>query len=244
MCWVMGKPVVLLGKMEHAENLLQKRMMTYGDRPQLVVAPEFITQNGWYIGTARSKHDTHKKQRKILGERLRAHALKDWAHPAELPEVHALVHRLIQQPERFVSAIKCFTVNTMLRTRFGNISVSDLDDPIIEQINAATDHQFIAQIQGRFWVDYAPFAKYLPAWLPGMEWKRQGLRWRDDVNTFYGGLWNMTKKQTESGRKPSCLVGSLLGSHMHQISEPEGITISTAMVDAGTETLTGTTVVL
>jgi hypothetical protein len=31
---------------------------------------------------------------------------------------------------------------------------------------------------------------------------------------------------------------------MHQITELEGTTISAAMVDAGTETLTGTTVIL
>src|SRR5687768_11640932 len=88
MFWVMGRPTILLGRMEHAEALLQKRMMNYGDRPELVMAQEFITQNGWYSGTARSHHNTHKKQRKILNERLRAKALREWAHPAVMPELH------------------------------------------------------------------------------------------------------------------------------------------------------------
>ncbi|KAK5121188.1 hypothetical protein LTR85_005672 [Meristemomyces frigidus] len=243
MYWVMGNPVVLLGKMEHAENLLQKRMVRYGDRPQLVVAQEFITQNGWYIGTARCKHDTHKKQRKILNERLRAQALSEWAHPAELPQVHLLLERLAKHPERFVGIIKCFTVNVMLSTTFAHGAVASLEDPLIERINAATDHQFTAQIQGRFLVDYAPFLKHLPSWLPGMGWKKQSLNWRDSVNTLYRELWDVTEQQIENGQGTPCLVQSLLKTQMQQISKAEGITIGSAMVDAGTDTLTGTTIV-
>jgi hypothetical protein len=131
MYWVMGKPVVLLGGVEHAENLLQKRMVNYGDRPELVVAQELVTQNGWYIGTARTKHDTHRKQRKILGERLRASALKEWAHAVELPEMHLFLQRLTQNPERWVSIIKLLTVNVMLNTTFAHGSMHNLDNPLV-----------------------------------------------------------------------------------------------------------------
>lgn len=246
MYWVMGKPVVLLGKMEHAEKLLQKRMINYGDRPELVVAQQLVTQNGWYIGTARTKHDTHKKQRKILGERLRANVLPAWAHPVELPEKNLFLQRLAMHPERFVSIIKCFTVNVMLSTTFAHGSISSIDNPLIARINRATDHQFTAQVQGRFWVDYAPFLNYLPTWFPGMGWKRQGLRWRQEVDALYLELWNKTQAQVErsQGNGTPCLVQNLMETQMHQISQLEGTTISAAMVDAGTDTLTATTVVL
>lgn len=245
MYWVLGKPVVLLGKMEHAENLLQKRMIKYGDRPELIVAQELVTQKGMYIGTARTKHDTHRKQRKILGERLRANALRDWAHPVVLPEMYLFLQRLTQSPERFIGIIKCFTINVMLRSTFAHGSMPSIDNPLISRINHATDHQFTAQVQGRFWVDYVPFLKYLPTWLPGMGWKKQGLQWRKEVDTLYRELWDATKaKGVEDGDRHPCLVESLLKNQMHQITEIEGATISAAMVDAGTDTLTGTTVIL
>jgi hypothetical protein len=245
MYWVMGKPVILLGKMEHAENLLQKRMTNYGDRPQLVVAQELVTQNGWYIGTARTIHDTHKKQRRILGERLRANALRDWAHHAEIPELRLFLQRLTERPERFVDIIKCFTVNVMLNTTFAHGSMPSLDNPLIHRINEASDHQFTAQVMGRFWVDYLPFLKHLPTWLPGMGWKKQGLEWREEVDELYRELWDATKMRSEEdGDSKPCLVETMLKTQMHQITKEEGTTISAAMVDAGTETLTGTTVVL
>lgn len=243
MYWVMGQPVILLGKMEHAENLLQKRMTNYGDRPELVVAQDYVTQNGWYIGTSRTKHDTHKKHRKILGERLRANALQDWAHPAEVPEVHLLLQRIAHQPERFITAIKCFTINVMLNTTFAHGSIADLDNPLIARINAATDNQFTAQIQGRFLVDYLPILKKFPSWLPGMGWKRKGLQWRSEVNALYQELWDEVKARKDEDEAHPSLVRTLMKNHMHQITENEGTTISSAIVDAGTDTLSATSVI-
>lgn len=245
MFWVLGKPTLLLGSMNHSVALLQKRMMNYGDRPELVVAQEFIAQNGWYLGTSRIKYNMHKKHRKLLGERLRAAALQDWAHPALLPEMHLLLQRLTTHPDRFVSIIKCFTVNVMLGSTFGYRSISSLDDPLIGRINTATDHQFAAQIHGRYWVDYIPFLKHLPVWVPGMSWKKRALQYREEVYTLYGELWDSTKKQiAEHKTERPCLVQNLLETQMNEIEPLEGITITTTIVDGGTDTLTGTTVTM
>lgn len=245
MYWVMGKPVVLLGTMDHAIGVLQKRMIKYSDRPELVVAQDFVTQNGWYIGTSRTKHGTHKRQRKILAERLRAAALKEWAHPTVLPEMHLFLQRLTRDPDRFVSIIKCFTVNVMLNSTFAHGTISNVDHPLITRINAATDHQFTAQVQGRFWVDYLPALKHLPTWVPGMGWKRRALQWREQVNALYLELWETTKARTDEEKlKHPCLVQNMIETQMDNISLQEGTTISSAMVDAGTDTLTATTVTL
>lgn len=244
MFWVMGKPTLLLGSMEAAHALLDKRMVTYGDRPQMIMAQDMVTRNGYYLGTARSEWDTHKKQRKILAERLRAKALRDWAHPASTPEVYRALQRLSRNPDKFASIIKCFTVSVMLKTTFAHGSVSSVHDPLIARINTAADHQFVAQVQGRFWVDYFPFLKHLPSWLPGMGWKKLGLQWRQEVDDLYSELWEETKARAEATKNPApCLVQNLLDNHTDQLAYHEGTTLSAAMVDAGTETLTATTIV-
>jgi len=115
----------------------------------------------------------------------------------------------------------------------------------VTRINEATDHQFTSQVQGRFWVDYLPLLTYLPTWLLGMGWKRQGLQWREEVDMLYQELWDGTKMRVEKDEnRIPCLVESLIRTQMHQITELEGLTIGAAMVDAGTDTLTGTTLVL
>jgi hypothetical protein len=75
----------------------------------------------------------------MLGERLRANALRDWAHPAEIPELRLFLQRLTQRPERFVDIIKCFTVNVMLNTTFAQGSTPSLDNPLIHCINEASE---------------------------------------------------------------------------------------------------------
>lgn len=245
MYWVMGKPVVLLGRMEHAENLLQKRMALYGNRPNLVMAQDIVTQNMWYIGTADSTYPTHKKHRRILGERLRANTLRDWAHPVATKEMCIALQKLTQQPEHFARIVKLFTVNVMLNTTFARGSLPSIDDPLIARINQAGDHQFTAQIQGRFWVDHMPFLKFLPSWLPGMSWKAQGLSWREEVDQLYTELWDEAKDRVDRDRpRDPCLVENLLQNQTSQIAKLEGTTIAAAMVDAGTNTLSGTTLVM
>ena len=244
MYWVMGKPMLLLGKMQHAENLLQKRMTIYSDRPSMVMAQDLVTRDGWYLGTAQRKHGTHSKQRKILAQHLKKSELPHWAHPVQIPEVHLLLQRLTQYPEQYASIVKCFTVNVMLNSTFAHGSVPRLDDPLITRINRASDHQFVSQVMGRFWVDYFPPLKYLPSFLPGMGWKRTGLRWREEVDTLYSELWDATAKQAEKGATNPSLVKNLIDHQMHKITYLEGTTIGAAVVDAGTETLTGTTIIL
>ena len=108
----------------------------------------------------------------------------------------------------------------------------------------ASDHQFVSQVLGRFWVDYLPALKFLPSWLPGMGWKRTGIRWRNEVDTLYGELWDATAEQAEEGHPHPCLVKNLIKFQMNQLSYTEGTTLGAAVVDAGTETLTGTTIIL
>ncbi|CZR68666.1 uncharacterized protein PAC_18565 [Phialocephala subalpina] len=195
MYWVMGKPVILLGKVEHAHNLIQKRMMNYGDRPELVVAQELVTQNGWYVGTARTKHDTHRKQRRILGERLRASTLRDWAHPVEIPELHLFLQRLTQHPERFINAQPRQSSHLSHQRGYGSpIHLTSTE----------------AILGGLFTI----------------------LEASPNIATQHG--------LKETGTPMARGDGYALP---RAITEAEGATISAAMVDTGTDTLTGTTVV-
>lgn len=34
---------------------------------------------------------------------------------------------------------------------------------------------------GRFWVDYLPWLRYVPSWLPGAEFKRKAEKWREEA---------------------------------------------------------------
>ena len=42
MYWAMGRPYLILGTMEDADALLQKRSSIYSNRPRLVMAAEIV----------------------------------------------------------------------------------------------------------------------------------------------------------------------------------------------------------
>ena len=57
------------------------------------------------------------------------------------------------------------------------IRVRDKDDPYILTAEAALNGLTAAQFPGRFLVEVLPILKYVPAWVPGAEFKRLGAIW-------------------------------------------------------------------
>lgn len=92
--------------------------------------------------------------------------------------------------ERYMAAL-------IMESVYGHRIVS-LDDPYIDLIDRAMEAQTSTQLTGSILVDFFPFCafscwfvarrlttslvKYMPAWLPGMEWKRAGLRARSLID--------------------------------------------------------------
>ena len=86
--------------------------------------------------------------------------------------------KLVQQPLRLVLTIlfsSAFAA-TILSVTY-DITVKDSDDPYITTAEIALDGFAEAGIPGSFVVDYLPFLKYIPSWMPGAGFKRKAAHW-------------------------------------------------------------------
>jgi len=84
----------------------------------------------------------------------------------------------VQQPLRLVLTIlrsSAFAA-TILSVTY-DITVKDSDDPYITTAEIALDGFSEAGIPGSFVVDYLPFLKYIPSWMPGAGFKRKAAHW-------------------------------------------------------------------
>ena len=57
------------------------------------------------------------------------------------------------------------------------ISIKNSDDPYISTAEIAVNGFAEAGIPGSFLVDYLPFLKYIPSWMPGAGFKRKATYW-------------------------------------------------------------------
>ena len=84
----------------------------------------------------------------------------------------------MQQPLRLVLIILLSSAfaATILSVTY-DITVEDSDDPYITTAEIALDGFAEAGIPGSFVVDYLPFLKYIPSWMPGAGFKRKAAHW-------------------------------------------------------------------
>jgi len=75
---------------------------------------------------------------------------------------------------------------TIMNVLYG-IEVKESDDPYISRAEVALDGFSAAAVPGSYLVDFFPFLKHVPSWLPGAGFKRQAQMWRE-VNEDVGEI--------------------------------------------------------
>ena len=59
--------------------------------------------------------------------------------------------------------------------------VTGPDDVHIEMNERALESILESSIPGKYWVDFLPFLKYVPEWMPGASFKRKCAVWREQA---------------------------------------------------------------
>jgi hypothetical protein len=59
------------------------------------------------------------------------------------------------------------------------ISVQENDDPYISVAEEVLDGLTKSGVVGAFWVDFLPFLKHVPSWVPGAGFQKKAARWRE-----------------------------------------------------------------
>jgi hypothetical protein len=68
-------------------------------------------------------------------------------------------------------------------------------DPFVELADKATEQFSLSTAPGAFLVDFMPFLKYIPAWVPGAGFQRIAKEWSNTLNDMVDMPYNFTKQQ-------------------------------------------------
>ncbi|KAI0724643.1 cytochrome P450 monooxygenase, partial [Fomitopsis betulina] len=201
-------PFVIINSQKIANELLDKRGRKYSSRPRLVMMTEIL---GWDLNVVFLPYDNdhRRKQRQWIhgafGDRVaiqRLDALRE-------RETCILLSGLIHTPESFKLHVKRYMAALIMESVYGHRIVS-LDDPYIDLIDRAMEAQTSTQLTGSILVDFFPFLKYMPAWLPGMEWKRAGLRARSLIDEAKTRPYVMARDAVLAGEAKPSFISALI----------------------------------
>ncbi|EIW85639.1 cytochrome P450 [Coniophora puteana RWD-64-598 SS2] len=206
---MMGNNMLVLNSYQAANELLDKRGAVYSGRPRLVMLNELIGWD-WNLSLMDAEKPHFVSYRRVLSQQFQPSAVAESYHPLIRPEVVVMLKNILDRPEDFRQLIKHMTSSLILMIVYGH-RTSPNEDRFVKIMEDARDDSIVASEKYSF-VDFFPFLKHLPEWLPGAGFKKlKFAREARSVSTAARREPYLTvKERLVAGTAKSCMMTTLL----------------------------------
>ncbi|KAL5532092.1 hypothetical protein ACEPAF_5656 [Sanghuangporus sanghuang] len=205
---VFGQTIVILNDLQIAIDLLDKKSSIFSERPVLVFAGIMV---GWENCLALLHYGQRFKQiRKNLHQTIGSNNAMRRFYPQEEVEVRRFLYKTMRDPSKLFENIRNVTGALILSISHGYQIEHLKPDPMVE-LGEKTLLQFsLAAETGKWIVDFLPFLRFLPEWLPGIGFKRTGAEWAHVADELIEKPHAFAKQQVARGTARPSLTKQLL----------------------------------
>ncbi|KAJ7082888.1 cytochrome P450 [Mycena belliarum] len=210
-------PVIVLGTVEAAHDLLEKRGDIYSGRPRNIVGDEILS--GGMRGMGMSYGPRYRRWKSLIQAGLNHTATLSY-RPLQSVESSILMRDLLtsQNPLAYKDHVRRFAMSIIFCLAYGR-RIKTLSDEVVLQ-NMKTDGYFGKVHPGKFLVDSWPVLLHLPRFMQWFRWEPERHRALDTA--LYMSVMNDVKRQMEDGTaQPSMAAYSLSKQHEFGLSDVE-----------------------
>ncbi|PIL22785.1 cytochrome P450 [Ganoderma sinense ZZ0214-1] len=206
----LGQSMIILGNPRLAFEFLEKRSSNYSARP---LSPMFdLIGWEWNFGFMTYGH-IWRRYRRLFWQHFHPGVVSKY-HGVQRDESRQFLKKLLTYPERLEEHIRHTFAASVLKTVYG-IDVAKEGDRIIEVIDTSMEGVSVALTPGAFLVEYLPFLRHIPEWLPGAGFQKRLRRWRDASHEMVEMPFAQAKAAMKDGHPTSSIVGTMLGGMAH-----------------------------
>ncbi|RAH49639.1 cytochrome P450 [Aspergillus brunneoviolaceus CBS 621.78] len=178
---VLGQTIIIVNEARHAVELLEKRSAIYSSRPQ----QNFAEMSGWHnvLGSVKST-DRLRATRKNLHREIGSNKSVGRFDAVQTAEVGRFLMRVLEAPGRLMEHIRKEAGAIILKIGYGYTVEPHGRDPLVELADRAMEDFSVAMLPATYLVDYIPFLRHLPPWLPGGSFIRTARGYKQTVTAF------------------------------------------------------------
>ncbi|KAH6884051.1 cytochrome P450 [Coprinopsis sp. MPI-PUGE-AT-0042] len=204
---VAGSPVVVLNTVEMAQEMLTGRSTIYSGRPTSIMMNELM---GWSWAISNLPYGREwNDRRKLFHQSTHSPESKVFMRAYSEQEIAVLLSNLYETPEDFRSHIRFMVGAFVINIAFG-LRPKSPQDPYIVSAEAAIKTSGEAVIPGAFWVDFFPFLKYVPEWVPGAGFQKKAKEWKAIMEDMRDRPFEDCEKQIAAGVAPPSFASMAL----------------------------------
>ncbi|KAL0946259.1 hypothetical protein HGRIS_012514 [Hohenbuehelia grisea] len=202
---VLTDKILVVNSYEAAHELLGRKSSPCASRPQFTMLNELI---GWgWLFAFMPNNETWRRHRHLFERELNA-SQKLLYQPQIEKCVPQLLLQLLREPVEYVSHLRHLAGSIIMLITYG-IEVLPEDDPYIATSRAATESLTITGTPGNFMVDFLPWLKYFPAWVPGAGFQARAKNWRGHVRNMIDLPFNNSKREAAAPGKGTASFTSI-----------------------------------
>ncbi|KAJ7575596.1 cytochrome P450 [Mycena floridula] len=203
---LLGQKIIVLGSLEAVTDIFEKRSMNYSSRPEAYMLRHLM---GYHWSMASMPYsEVWKNQRQVFESYFRQRDIPNF-HQILTREAHMTLYRLLQTPEKFLEHCRLLFGATILDIVYG-LKNTGPHDPIFINAERAIRSAGEASVTGRFWVEMVPLMRYIPAWIPGVDFQRKARIWKTWGEDFLNVPWRNVKENIEHGQVNPCFASKMI----------------------------------
>lgn len=230
-----GQSIIVLNSAEIVGDLLEKKSLIYSSRLRLTMLHELM---GWKSSFSFMPYDAAwRAQRKMFTQTLNPSDAARFL-PHQLNATHELLRRLLCSSDLFHDLYHWSAVMIM-DTTYG--IHGDAADPYISTAIEAVNAVTTATAPGAFLVDFLPFLKHIPEWVPGAGFQRKARHWNILRHHMTEKPFQAAKHQIAMGVYTPSLTSTALANMdlTHDVPSQEDLIKKVAVTcyGAGTDTV-------
>ncbi|KAF8908212.1 cytochrome P450 [Gymnopilus junonius] len=211
----LGKHVLVVNSFQAATELFDKRSAIYSDRAQAVMSHELM---GWDFSFAHMRYGERWKKHRRVFHRQFQQAIAPAYWSIQRREAHALLRRLLHSPENLDYHLRHNAAAVIMSVTYG-ITIAFTGDHYIRLAEKALEGMAAAARPGAFLVDFVPFLKHIPDWVPGTSFKRKAQEWRAAVTGMKDAPFATVVNDMKDGKATPSFVCNLL----NELDVKEGV---------------------
>ncbi|KAF4955409.1 hypothetical protein FGADI_4589 [Fusarium gaditjirri] len=239
---VLGQHFVILHDRQAIMDLLETRAMKSASRPKLVFAGDIVGYDG--VMGLMPYNRTFRMHRKLTATQVSPKSIARFEHIQEL-EILLLLKRIHQDPnsQNLLDHLNQVSGSIMLRILYNYGTDLNKNDHIVTMANLVMEEFSQATTPGAWMVDFIPWLRHLPGWMPGAGFKTTAKIFRQHLLQNVQDPYEYVKDQMAHGKDDVSYVSGLI-KDIHRKIDPEEESIiawtAASMMNAGTDT-TGAT---
>jgi cytochrome P450 len=192
---IASQPHLILSTTHTANALLRARSTLYSDRPQLPMVatllggnlrPLFLPYGAAWRDFRRFVHGVAMPSVTVRYEGV------------QQEEALRMVRDLCREPAKYRAWLERFSGGVVMRLAYG-VRLETGEEEVLRRIVQVNHNLERIGSPGAYLVDTFPWMMWLPAWLPGCGWKREGRRLHREEYGLFKGLVEDVMRRAERG---------------------------------------------